>query len=245
MTTTMHLDALLKLLTEHRLIAHLWGVEDVREVRPDLTADLAWEVLQACDARPECTQGLTWDGIARTAEELYPLLGRAYSESRNAATSADRAVLVMTAEEFAVQYPLLVNPFNPDAAWSLPGKPGCLFETQGHELSFVRQQDPRTLWTLVDGDDGHVWLRSGVHRVNRLGYLVSTRPIPDGAVVAVRLAADDADEEATESLTVWAEALAACIDELELWAMGCDREDVSTAATLAKARAALAAVRWR
>jgi len=54
---------------------------------------------------------------------------------------------------------------------------GCMFETFGHELDAVRAADPACVWTLVssDDDDG-LYLLSGFHFVNRLGYLIIERP---------------------------------------------------------------------
>ena len=59
----------------------------------------------------------------------------------------------MTEDEFDASYPLVTNHINPNASWAFGDGPGCLFETYGEELDFVRAQDPRTIWTLVDGDD--------------------------------------------------------------------------------------------
>jgi hypothetical protein len=92
----------------------------------------------------------------------------------------------LTEDEFCEQYPVLPNHLNPDAAWSY-GNGGCLFETFGEEWEFVKQQDPATVWTLVeDGDDGECIL-SGCHWVNRLGYFISTVPVPEGVDVEVRI----------------------------------------------------------
>src|SRR5262249_3344497 len=73
------------------------------------------------------------------------------------------------------------------ASWAFADGPGCLFETYGAELQFVQQQDYRTVWTLVDGDDGHQYIVSGFHIVNRLGYLISTVPVTSDADIQVRL----------------------------------------------------------
>jgi hypothetical protein len=91
-------------------------------------------------------------------------------------------------DAFDEQYPLLPNHLNPNAGWAygdLGG--GCLFETYGEELAFIRQQDPRTIWTLIDGDDGDLCVTSGFHFVNRIGYLVSSIPVPAGTFIEVRL----------------------------------------------------------
>ena len=97
----------------------------------------------------------------------------------------------LTGDEFDDRYTLLPNHLNPNAGWSYGDGPGCLFETYGPELEFVRRQDPRTVWTLVDGDDGQ-YLVSGYRLVNRIGYLVSTIPVPDGTDIRVRIC-DDAE----------------------------------------------------
>jgi len=93
----------------------------------------------------------------------------------------------LSEDAFDAQYPLLTNHLNPSAGWVLGEGRGCLFETYGRELDFVRRQDPRTVWTLVDGDDGDMWLISGYHLVNRIGYLISTLPVPDGVDIEVRI----------------------------------------------------------
>ena len=58
------------------------------------------------------------------------------------------------------------------------------------ELAFVRSQDPRTIWTFVDGDDGNQYVLSGYHFVNRIGYLISTIPFPEDADIIVFIPTD-------------------------------------------------------
>lgn len=66
-----HVFDLEEFLAEHRLIAHVWGVADVLIVRPDLTEDQAWEVLETCDEAKDRSLGLTWDTIRDVAAERY------------------------------------------------------------------------------------------------------------------------------------------------------------------------------
>ena len=40
-----------ELLAENRQIAHIWGIDDVQEQRPDLDDDQAWAVLQVAEKR--------------------------------------------------------------------------------------------------------------------------------------------------------------------------------------------------
>src|ERR1700733_2815397 len=93
-------------------------------------------------------------------------------------------------DEFHAMYPLITNHINPNATWALGDGPGCLFETFGEELDFVGSQDPRTIWTLVDGDDGNQYIISGYRLVSRIGYLISTVPFPEDACIEVPILFD-------------------------------------------------------
>ena len=95
--------------------------------------------------------------------------------------------LEITEDEFDTRYPLVINHLNPNASWTFGDGPGCLFETYGQELAFVRNQDPRTIWTLVDGDNGNQYVLSGYHFVNRIGHLISTIPFPEDADIVVTI----------------------------------------------------------
>jgi hypothetical protein len=93
----------------------------------------------------------------------------------------------LSQDEFDAAYPLRVNHLNPQASWAFDDGAGCLFETYGDELVFVCQQDPSTVWTLIDGDQGDQYLVSGFHIVNRIGYLISGKRVPDGIGFTVRI----------------------------------------------------------
>lgn len=93
----------------------------------------------------------------------------------------------LSEDEFDRHYPLRVNHFDPHASWAIGEGPGCLFAIYGEEPEFVRRQDPRTVFTLLDGDDGSLLLVSGMHYVNRIGYLLSTIPVPEGDDIEVEL----------------------------------------------------------
>lgn len=58
------------------------------------------------------------------------------------------------------------------------------FETYGEELRYVMAQDPKCIWTLVDGDDGNLYIVDGYHLVNRVAYFVTEVPF-DGDFLAV------------------------------------------------------------
>jgi hypothetical protein len=100
----------------------------------------------------------------------------------------------ITEDEFDANYQLRPNHLNPNASWTIDGV-GYLFETYGKELDFVRRQDPRTVWTVLDGDDGDIYVVSGYHFVNRIGYLVSTVPIPSDQFIQVHIPMDPETEE--------------------------------------------------
>lgn len=64
-------DELDELLIRRRQIAQVWCVEDVLSVRPDLTADQAWAVLQRVDQTQDASLGITWDSLEWAAAELF------------------------------------------------------------------------------------------------------------------------------------------------------------------------------
>ncbi len=51
----------------------------------------------------------------------------------------------------------------------------CMFETYGPELAFVQSQSEALVWTVLDCD-GEIFIGSGWHFVNRLGYIIASVP---------------------------------------------------------------------
>lgn len=58
-------------LTPAREIAVVWSVEDVQEIRPDLTDEQAWQVLQFCERHHDAGDGINWHAIDFAAEHLF------------------------------------------------------------------------------------------------------------------------------------------------------------------------------
>jgi hypothetical protein len=52
------------------------------------------------------------------------------------------------------------------------------FETYGEEVDFVKAQDPKHIWTEVDGDEG-TYIVAGWHFVNRIHYYITENPWED------------------------------------------------------------------
>jgi hypothetical protein len=104
-------------------------------------------------------------------------------------------IIHITENEFDATYPLLPNHLNPNASWVMGDGPGCLFETYGEELAFVRSQDPRTVWTVLDSDDCDMHLTNGYHFVNRVGYLISTVPVEGDVSIECCIRLDDEPEQ--------------------------------------------------
>ncbi len=101
----------------------------------------------------------------------------------------------LTEDQFAEQYPLLCNHLNPHSPWGNE-RGGCLFETFGEELAFIRQQAPLSVSTLIDGEDGDLYALSGFHFANRIGYFLSSTPVPEGIEVQVSFpVANELDQE--------------------------------------------------
>ena len=67
-STTIDIDTL---LAERRKIAIIWSIEDVQEVRPDLSDEQAWEALQAVKNNHDATVGINWLTLEMVAEDLF------------------------------------------------------------------------------------------------------------------------------------------------------------------------------
>jgi len=158
------------------------GVEDY--------GDMEWDH----DSYAECTQC----GKSGVLSDFY----RNAADGDAAAPSGERHPFCeITEDEFNERYPLVENHLNPNAGWCLGDGRGCLFETYGEELDFVRRQDPRHVWTLIDGEDGDQHLTSGFHFVNRIGYLISTVAVPEGMGIQVHIRFEpDPEPEAREPI---------------------------------------------
>jgi len=53
-------------------IAITWGIEDVKDVRPDLPDEQCMEVLQRVLNKHDAEHGITWDTLQITADFLFP-----------------------------------------------------------------------------------------------------------------------------------------------------------------------------
>lgn len=60
-----------ELLAKRRHIAAIWSIEDVQQVRPDLTDDQAWQVLLEVDRHHDAELGINWLTLEILAEELF------------------------------------------------------------------------------------------------------------------------------------------------------------------------------
>ena len=80
------------------------------------------------------------------------------------------STITLTEDQFDIEFQPQLNLLNQNASWD-----GCLYETYGEELAYVFRTNPRNVWTWVESDEG-LFLISGLHFVNRLGYLITAQP---------------------------------------------------------------------
>lgn len=93
-------------------------------------------------------------------------------------------------EDWKQQYKPIPNHLNPNASYD-----GLLFETYGDESAFITAQPQNAVWTLLDCD-GKLVLGNGCHVVNRMGYVVTEVPVPEGVDIEV---VDDDDDNPNEN----------------------------------------------
>lgn len=95
----------------------------------------------------------------------------------------------ITFDQWEEQYKPTINTLDSEASFN-DGTGGLMFETFGKEheaVISVATQEPRRVWTLVDGDGEQVII-NGYHQVNRVGYFVTENAWPSGTDIDVRVA---------------------------------------------------------
>lgn len=92
---------------------------------------------------------------------------------------------IMTEKAFMERFRPLPNTLVADAPFDF-GNGGCLYETNGAELAYVRLQPEQHVWTLFNSEDGLV-IGSGFHFLNRLGYILTAEPRDAGSYIEVPL----------------------------------------------------------
>lgn len=94
----------------------------------------------------------------------------------------------LTEDMFIERFRSIVNHLDHSTGFDF-GYGCCLFNTYGEEFKFVCDQYAARIWTLIEGDNG-LYIESGLHFVNRLGYFVSATEAPAGQMISVRLDRD-------------------------------------------------------
>ncbi|MCW8966873.1 MAG: hypothetical protein OQK82_09350 [Candidatus Pacearchaeota archaeon] len=93
---------------------------------------------------------------------------------------SDHQTLTPSYDDFIEEYQPVQNHLVPDASFD-----GMMFETYGEELQYIQSQDQSKIFTIVDCD-GCTFISSGFHYVNRMGYLIVTKSIPDNTFIEVQ-----------------------------------------------------------
>jgi hypothetical protein len=61
-----------RLLAKYHRIAAIWGIEDVQGVRPDLTDEQAFEVLEQVGDKHDAEWCITWTTLETVADGMFP-----------------------------------------------------------------------------------------------------------------------------------------------------------------------------
>ena len=68
----MNITKLESQLLKQGYIVVLWHINDVKELRPDLSDEQCRKVLQQCEHDHDANIGINWDVISFHAENLFP-----------------------------------------------------------------------------------------------------------------------------------------------------------------------------
>ncbi|CAB4124041.1 hypothetical protein UFOVP45_112 [uncultured Caudovirales phage] len=85
--------------------------------------------------------------------------------------------IIITDDEWDEQYTPILNHIN--------GNDSQMFETYGDELAFVQSQPANRVWTMLDGDEGGVFIVNGMHLVNRIGYYITEKPFNENDFITL------------------------------------------------------------
>jgi len=97
----------------------------------------------------------------------------------------------ITEEQFEEQYTPIKNHLDENASFD-----GCMFETFDDEYDFVkRMAEQNKVWTIIEGDNNKMYYSTGVHLVNRLGFLVTEEPYKFETEVTIILEFDVQDKK--------------------------------------------------
>lgn len=81
---------------------------------------------------------------------------------------------MITLEQFEDKYLPKQNHMRKDASES-----GCMYETYGKEVEWIKHQNPKHVWTVLEVD-GKWYYSAGFHYVNRFGYIWTQNPWDTG-----------------------------------------------------------------
>jgi len=70
-----------QLLAKHRSIAAIWCIDDVKGIRPHLTDDQAWEVLEEAGRKHDAEYGISWTTLEVFADMMFPDPARKWRQS--------------------------------------------------------------------------------------------------------------------------------------------------------------------
>jgi hypothetical protein len=92
----------------------------------------------------------------------------------------------LTFEEADEQFKFMVNNYDENASFD-----GLMFETYGDEVEYVKSKPHDRIWMYGEGDDGGLYIWSGWGFVNRIGYFISEKPVPDNTIIQIMVAEPD------------------------------------------------------
>ena len=92
----------------------------------------------------------------------------------------------MDYDEWVATYKPILNHIDKNASFD-----GLMFETYGDEVEYVKSKPQDRIWMYGQGDDGGLYIWSGWGFVNRIGYFISEKPVPENTTIQIMVGEPD------------------------------------------------------
>jgi hypothetical protein len=122
--------------------------------------------------------------------------------------------ITLSEEAFVALFRPRKNELKADASYDF-GAGGTMYETYGDEHDYVIAQNPAHIWTICSDEGNGDYIASGYHFADRLGYIITRNPVPDGVKITIDIPNVDSDDNVHVCATEFADRVQTVINTVD------------------------------